>query len=107
MIPWTKFVRHGLIGLAILASVAADSAMPASKPEVKKEIVAVIEGQLAAFRQGDAAKAYRFAAAELRAQKPLKTFTTIVRDSYPEIWANTRADFGIVRDDGTRASVTV
>ena len=81
--------------------------MPASKPEVKKEIVTVIEAQLTAFRKGDVAKAYRFAAADLRAQKPLAMFTAIVKENYPEIWANTRAEFGIVRDDGTHAKVTV
>lgn len=86
---------------------AAEPAMPASKPEVRKEIIAVIEAQLAAFRKGDAARAHTHASAELRAQKPLRAFTAIVRESYPEIWANTRAEFGIVRDDGARAAVTV
>lgn len=85
----------------------AGELMRASKPETKKEIVAVIEEQLAAFRKGDLARAYGYAAAELRAQKPLRTFTAIVKENYPEIWANMRAEFGIVRDDGTRASVTV
>lgn len=86
---------------------AAESAMRASKPEVKKEIVTVIDAQLAAFRKGDAAKAYSYAAADLRAQKPLNVFTAIVRENYPEIWASTRAEPGIVRDDGGRATVTV
>lgn len=81
--------------------------MRASKPEVKKEIVAVIDAQLAAFRKGDTAKAYSYAAADLRAQKPLKIFAAIVRDNYPEIWASTRAEPGIVRDDGAHAAVTV
>src|SRR6185503_1187269 len=86
---------------------AADAVMPASKPEMKKAIVAVIDGQLAAFRKGDSAQAYTFAAADLRAQKPLRTFTAIVRENYPEIWSSTRAEFGIVRDDGAKATVTV
>src|SRR3954471_5199611 len=90
-----------------LASSAAEPILRASKPEVKKEIVSVIEAQLAAFRKGDAAKAYGFASAALRAQKPLRVFAGIVQSSYPEIWANTRAEFGIVRDDGTQATVTV
>lgn len=97
-----------LAAVTALAPVhAADSSLRASKPELKKEIVTVIEGQLAAFRKGDAAKAYSYAASELRAQKPLKVFTAIVRENYPEIWANTRAEPGIVRDDGARATVTV
>ncbi len=86
---------------------AAENVLRASKAEVKKEIVAVIEAQLAAFRKGEAAKAYGYAATELRAQKPLEVFAAIVRENYPEIWASTRAEAGIVRDDGARATVTV
>ena len=86
---------------------AAEGTRRASKPDVKKEIVTVIEAQLAAFRKGDVAKAYTFAAADLRAQKPFRAFAEIVRTNYPEIFANTLAEFGIVRDDVARASVTV
>jgi hypothetical protein len=92
---------------AAIAMRAAAADMRASTPETKKIIAAVIEAQLAAFRKGDVAKAYSFAAADLRAQKPLPVFTAIVKENYPEIWANTRAELGIVRDDGTRATVTV
>ena len=88
-------------------ALAGEAPLRASKPGVKKEIVAVIEAQLAAFRAGDAARAYAFAAAELRAQKPLPAFAAIVEQSYPEIWRSVRAEFGIVRDDGARATVTV
>jgi hypothetical protein len=30
-----------------------------------------------------------------------------VLNNYPEIWSNTKAEFGLVRDDGTRATVLV
>jgi hypothetical protein len=30
-----------------------------------------------------------------------------VRRGYPEVWANERAEFGVVRDDGVRAWVEV
>lgn len=79
----------------------------ASKPEVRKDVVAVIDGQLEGFRARDVKKAYTFAAAALRAQTPLVQFQRIVEANYPEIWANTRAEFGLVRDDGTRATVLV
>lgn len=78
-----------------------------SKAEVRKEVVAVVEAQLAAFRGEDPNKAYALASAAMRAQMPLRTFTAIVRTNYPEIWANTRAEYGLVRDDGTRASLVV
>jgi hypothetical protein len=107
----TRRTMVGLAGgawLALARSIgAADSPARASTPAVRKEIVAVIEGQLAAFRRGDVEKAYGFAAAPLRAQKPLPAFVAIVEGNYPEIWRNARAEFGIVRDNGTQATVTV
>jgi hypothetical protein len=95
-----------LLALAFVRG-ADEGGFKASKPEVRKEIVAVIEAQLAAFRAGDVRQAYGYAAAELRAQKPLGLFAGIVQASYPEIWAGTRAECGLVRDDGARAVVTV
>jgi hypothetical protein len=86
---------------------AADDSPHASKAEVRREIVATIEAQLGAFRAGDARKAYGYASADLRAQKPLKAFAAIVRENYPEIWTNTRAEFGLVRDDGAESTVLV
>ena len=97
-----------LIGtISAFSSGAAEPAMRASNREVRGNVVAVISDQLAAFRQGELAKAYGYAAAEFRAQKPMSVFAAMVREHYPEIWANTRAEYGIVRDDGRRATVTV
>src|SRR4051812_6970002 len=105
---WFTNVVLAAAGLALAAAArCADITMRASSPEVKKEIVSVINAQLTALQKGDVAKAYSYASAELRAQKPLRVFTAIVKENYPEIWANTRAEFGIVRDDGSRATVTV
>lgn len=86
---------------------AEGATWPASKPDVRHEIVAVIEGQLAGFRTGDVPQAYRYASTELRAQKPLRVFSAIVRENYPEIWRNRRAEFGLVRDNGASATVLV
>lgn len=90
-------------GLARLAA----AELRASKAEVRKEVVAVIEAQLAAFRAGDGAKAYDYAAAPLRAQTPLRAFEVILQKNYPEIWSSTKAELGLVRDDGARATVRV
>ena len=103
---WLSLFALSLLAAAFVRG-AADDAMRASKPEVRKEVVAAIEAQLAAFRAGDVAKAYGHAASELRAQTPLPRFTDIVRISYPEIWTNTRAECGLVRDDGTFAKLLV
>lgn len=86
---------------------AQEEGLRASKPEVRKLIVATIDSQLAAIRRHDLVRAYSFSAADLRAQKPLDVFVAIVRNNYPEIWANTRAEYGIVRDDGRMATVLV
>jgi hypothetical protein len=70
-------------------------------------MIAVIQAQLAAFRKGDTAKAHAYSAAALRRQYPLRAFTLVVKESYPEIWANTSAEFGLARDDGTRGRILV
>ncbi len=103
---------RGFVALALLVfgcrlSAAEDGELRASTPAVRKEIVATIDGQLAAFRKGDVPKAYAYSATALRVQKPLPVFTAIVRANYPEIWSNTRSECGIVRDDGDRAAVLV
>jgi hypothetical protein len=103
---WMKFAWLALFACALVRG-AADDAMRASKPDVRKEVIAAIEGQLAAVRAGDVRKAYGYAAAELRAQNPLPKFVDIVRTGYPEIWASTRAECGLVRDDGTLAKLPV
>jgi len=105
--------RSSLVILALFtlmlphALAAEEAEMHPSKPDVRKEVIAAIEGQLAAFRRGDVAAAYDFAARQLREQKSIPVFEGIVRFSYPEIWENTRAEYGIVRDDGQRATLLV
>jgi hypothetical protein len=103
IIAWLSIAGCG----AALGLHAGEPIKRASTPETKKEIVAVLEKQLTAFRKGEVEKAYSYAAGVLRAQKPLRTFSAIVQSNYPEIWTNTRAEYGIVHDDGRRAAVTV
>lgn len=86
---------------------AAEDGFRFSKAEVRKEVIAAIEGQLKAFRDRDVAKAYSYAAAAMRAQTPLRRFAAIVRENYREIWDNARAEYGLVRDDGIHALVSV
>jgi len=85
----------------------AEGSMRASKPELRREVVAVIEAQLGAFRDKDTKAAYGLAATAFRAQTARRQFELIVLNNYPEIWSNTKAEFGLVRDDGTRATVLV
>jgi len=105
----TRFISLLLVALVFVRTSAADEegAMRASKPDVRKRIVATIDAQLEAFRRQDFERAYAYSATDLRAQKPLQVFVAIVRTNYPEIWANTRAEYGIVRDDGETAKLLV
>ncbi len=103
-----------LVGLAALGLgpgaplwAASADGMRASTPEVKKQLVDVVEAQLEAFRKADVAKAYGYASRALRAQRPLRMFSAIIEANYPEIWANTRAEFGLAHDDGERATIMV
>lgn len=98
-----------LVGLACVAGrlLGAETGMRASTPAVKKELVAVVEMQLAAFRKEEIAKAYSYASRALRAQRPLRMFSAIIEANYPEIWANTRAEFGLAHDDNERATIVV
>jgi hypothetical protein len=97
-----------LVVLALAgAGVVRGAELRASKPEVRQAVVAVIEEQLTAFRAGDVRKAHGLASKELQRQKPTAVFARIVQASYPEVWASTRAEFGIVRDDGREAAVVV
>ena len=78
-----------------------------SSAAVRKDVIAVIDAQLAALRAGDVEKAYGYATAALRTQTPLPAFTAIVQTNYPELWTNTAAEYGLVRDDGRHAILVV
>ena len=103
VIRWL-FLCLGLLTIAVDA--AENRTLPASKPAVKAEILASVEGQLAALREGEIGKAYAYASTGLQRQTPIRRFVQLVRQGYPEIWSNARAEFGLVRDDGRQATVT-
>ena len=95
----------------LLAAPVARAAEPAeshySKADVRKELVAVVDLQLAAFRAGDFKRAYTFAAEPLRLQFTLKEFTVMITRSYPFIAHNERAETGLPMDDGANATMSV
>lgn len=96
-----------VIGLTLGGEAARAAEMRATSAAVRKEVVAAIEAQLGYFRKGDVAGAFGMASAALRAQRPAAVFAAMVESGYPEIWTNTRAEFGVVRSDGTKAEVVV
>lgn len=108
------WLTGALAGLFLLGPAAAlraqdDDAngLKLSSFKVRKDVIAVIESQLKAFRTHDLAKAYSLAAPELRAQLPLTQFLAIVKSGYPEVWANQSASYGVVRNSDERATVAV
>lgn len=103
---WLRFLLLFALGLLSNAG-AAESGFRVSKSEVRKAVIAAVDGQLGAFRGEDVGKAYEYSSLGLRAQTSLRRFGSIVRENYPEIWRNTRAEYGLVHDDGTHATVLV
>ncbi len=93
-------------GLTLVSRTGA-AEMRASSAAVRKDVIAAIEAQLGFFRKGDAAGAFGLASTPLRTQRPVAVFAAMVESGYPEIWANTRAEFGVVRSDGAKAEVVV
>ena len=96
--------------LACHAGAAPDA--PANKPHrssdaVKKELSAVIDGQLAAFRADDYPKAYTFAASEIKGMFPPDEFEKMVRSQYAVIAKSTATEYGLAFDTGEEAVVNV
>ena len=78
-----------------------------STEAVKKELTAVIDAQLDAFRADDYAKAYTFAATEIKGLFPADAFEKMVRTTYPVIAHSSAADYGMAFDTGEEAVVNV
>jgi hypothetical protein len=71
-----------------------------SSAEVRQQIVEVVEGQFRAFRDGDYARAYSFAATGLQQQFTVPAFERMVKDNYPIIAYWRAVSFGPVEDNG-------
>lgn len=75
--------------------------------QVRREVLAVIEGQFHAFREGDYARAWSFAAPAIQEQYSVPAFERLVRDGYPIIAYWRAVSFGEVQDNGREAVVLV
>lgn len=100
-----------------------------SSAEVRRQVVGVLESQFAAFRDGDYALAYSFAASGLQQQltvaaseqakdgrilpqaelekRAIAAFERMVKDGYPIIAYWRAVSFGDVEDNGREAVVQV
>ena len=79
---------------------------PVSEP-VKKELTATIEGQLAAFRANDYAKAFTFASTDIQGMFAPADFEKMVKTAYPVIAHSVSTEYGIMFDTGEQAVVNV
>lgn len=78
-----------------------------SSAEVRRQVVGVVESQFTAFRDGDYARAYSFAAPGIQQQFTVAAFERMVKDGYPIIAYWRAVSFGEVEDNGREATVLV
>lgn len=86
-----------------LITPAATQPLRRSTAEVRQEVTGVVEAQFTAFRDGDYARAYSFAAAGLQQQFTVPAFERMVKDNYPIIAYWRAVSFGPVEDNGREA----
>ncbi len=89
------------------AARGSGATMEESADTVKKELIAVIDAQLAAFREDDFSRAYGFAAGGIQAMMPPPAFEKMVRTGYPLIAHSASAEYGIALDSGDDAAIAV
>lgn len=78
-----------------------------SAGEVRRQVVGVVESQFTAFRDGDYARAYSFAASGIQQQFTVAAFERMVKDGYPVIAYWRAVSFGEVEDNGHEAVALV
>jgi hypothetical protein len=90
-----------LLLLGLLAGAgAAEPEMRLSPKQVRDEVRAVVEAQLAALRAGDFATAYDFAARGIKRQFDAQLFAAMIRRGYAALLKPDQTDLGVVRDNG-------
>lgn len=78
-----------------------------SHAQVRREVLAVIEGQFQAFQEGDYERAWSFAAPGIQQQFNVAAFERMVKDGYPVIAYWRAVSFGEVEDNGREAAALV
>lgn len=87
---------------------ATDPVRPLECDEaVRADVEAVVAGQLAAFGDGDLARAHAYASEGFRATVPLERFEVIIREGYSSLLAIERHELLECRSDGSRAAALV
>lgn len=107
----TRTLKAGLLlSLFVLCAISLFIAhrlrerLPAPAP---RELFAIVNEQLAAFRSADFQGAYRHAATGVQHKFTLTQFEKMVRQNYPEMIRTQRVEFGVVKVQGGSALVQV
>jgi hypothetical protein len=91
--------RSPLAGLVLAAILAASA--PALADDAG-DVQATIASQLRAFKAGDGATAYSFAAPNIRAMFPdAGTFMSMVRQGYDPVYSASQSSFGALKPEGS------
>lgn len=93
-----------ICGSAFMITHRMSARLPAPPP---RELFAVVNQQLVAFRADDFRSAYRQAATGVQQKFTLAQFETMVRRNYAEMTRDRRVEFGLVKVDGGSALVQV
>lgn len=95
-----------LLAICLICFASAED-VHESSAAIKKKIVKVVEGQLAAFRANDFAKGYSFASTEIKSLYSAEDFESMVRKSFPAIARSSSSECGSALDTGEEALVDV
>src|ERR1700730_3832645 len=98
------FFFLSLCGAAIFVT---DHVRRQAPPPAPRELFAVVENQLAAFRAADYSSAYRHAASGVQQKFTVPQFEAMIRRDYGEMTNTQRIEFGFVKVIGAAAVVQV
>ena len=91
-------------GSAVVVTQKLRERVPAPNP---RELFAIVNQQLVAFRTSDFRSAYHYAATGVQQKFTLTQFEAMVRRDFPEMTRSHRVEFGLVRIQGGTALVQV
>jgi hypothetical protein len=101
---WLLFFFLSLCASAVVVTHQVRSQLP---PPVPRELFAIVEQQLAAFRADDYRSAYRHAASEVQQKFTIPQFESMIRRDYGDMTNAQHVEFGLVNVNGSNAVVQV
>jgi hypothetical protein len=107
-------VRHKITLLTFFFAVCGTAAVFTARVQTRAvenvkpaDLYAVVERQLGDFRGGDFSAAYEYASQGVQERYNIEEFTEMVQNDYPGMTRVSRAEYGIVRTHGERATIQV